>query len=121
MPRRHVITVAHPEQQRARRPVLVFVQLAARMHHERARSDRDRAFRRAHGPTALEAEINLGRMRMAVIGADLSRLPACDSDVTTPHLAEDLLHVLFWIELLLLRQLEHPHASVSTIAHDARR
>ena len=51
------------------------------MHHERAGRHRDGSLRRAHGAAAGVAEIDLGRVRMAVIGADLARLPARDRDV----------------------------------------
>ena len=101
---RHVPAVAHPEQQGALRPVDVFVQFARRMHHERARHDVDRPGRRAHLAATLEAEINLGGVRMTMIGADLARLPAGDRDVALADLAEDLLDVVGGIPLLLLEQ-----------------
>src|SRR5206468_12586844 len=102
MAARHVGTVAHAEEERAAGPVLVFVQLARRVHHKRARHDRDSLLRRAHPPAALEAEIDLGRVRMAVVGADLTRLPAGDRDVTLLDLAQDLLDVLLRIPRLFL-------------------
>src|ERR1700674_5076746 len=109
MAARHVHAVADAEQQHALRPVDVFVQLARRMHHERARHDVDRLLRRAHLAAALEAEINLGRVGMTVIGADLAGLPACHRDVALADLAEDLLHVMLGIPLLLLGQVEDMH------------
>src|SRR6266849_8676735 len=67
---RHVCAVAYAEEKRAGGSVGVFVQLARRMHHEGARHDVDRLTRRAHPAAALEAKVNLGRMRMAVVGTD---------------------------------------------------
>src|SRR5215471_2285437 len=76
--RRHIAAVADAEQERARGSVGVFVQFAGRMDHERAWHDIDATLRCAHRPPAADAEIDLGRMRMAMIRADLSRLPAGD-------------------------------------------
>src|SRR6185295_1359291 len=109
MAARHVPAVAHPEEQRALRSVDVFMEFAGRMNHEPARHDVDRLLRRAHLPAALETEINLGRVRMTMIGADLTRLPARDRDVALADLAEDLLNVAFGIPLLLREQIEDMH------------
>src|SRR5579862_978217 len=95
--RDHVGTVAHAEQQRALRAVLVFVHFAGRMHHEGAGHNRDGLFRRAHGAAAFEAEIDLGGVRVAVIGADLAGLPAGHRDVAVRDGAENLFDVLFRI------------------------
>src|SRR6478752_3922925 len=109
MAARHVPAVAHAEEQRALRSVDVFMEFAGRMNHEPARHDVDRLLRRAHLPAALETEINLGRIRMTMIGADLARLPAGDRDVALADLAEDLLDVTFGIPLLLREQIEDMH------------
>src|SRR5262245_11890879 len=109
MPARHIRAVAHPEQQRALRAVDVFVQLARRMHHECAGHDVDRLLGRAHPAAALEAEIDLGRIRMTMIGADLAGFPARDRDVALADLAEDLLDVAGRVPLLLLEQTEDVH------------
>src|SRR5262249_39473646 len=106
---RHVGAVAHAEEQGAVGPVDVFVQFARRGHHERARHDVDGLPGRAHLAAALETEIDLRRLRMAVIGADLSRLPAGDRGVAFLDLAEDLLDVLLGIPGLLLDQIEDLH------------
>jgi hypothetical protein len=52
-------------------------------------------------------------MRMAVIGTDLARLPARHGDVTLSDLAENLLHVMLGIPLLLFFQIEDVHALTS--------
>src|SRR4051812_13935359 len=113
MAARHVPAVAHSEEQRALRSVDVFVEFAGRMNHESARHDVDRLLWRAHLPATLETEVNLGRVRMTMIGADLPRLPACDRDVALADLAEHLLHVTFGIPLLLREQIENLHALTS--------
>src|SRR3954453_2010923 len=105
----HVPAVAHPEEQRALRSVDVFMEFAGRMNHEPARHDVNRLLRRAHLPAALETEINLGRVRMTTIGADLARLPARDRDVALADLAEDLLDWRLGIPLLLREQIEDMH------------
>src|SRR6516165_12831 len=109
MAARHVRPVTHPKQHRARGSVGVFVHLARRMHHECARHHIHRLRRRAHLAAALEAEIDLGRMRMAVIGTDLARLPARHGDIALPDPAQNLLHVARGAPLLLLAQIEHLH------------
>src|SRR5579863_6931596 len=90
-PAHHVAAVAHAEEERAPRPVPVFVQFARRMDDKAARPDLDRSFRRRHPPAALEAEIDFGRCRMAVIGAGLARLPAGDREIAPADPAEDAL------------------------------
>src|SRR5580704_9757937 len=107
--RDHVGTVAHAEQQRALRAVLVFVHFAGRMHHEGAGYHGDGLSRRAHGAAAFEAEIDLGGVRVAVIGADLAGLPAGHRDVAVRDGAEDFFDVLFRIELGLAGDAENVH------------
>src|SRR5688572_20750667 len=85
------------------------------MHHEGAGSDRDGFLGRAHGAAAGKAEINFGRVRVAMIGADLPRLPADDRDVTLGDLAEDLLDMAFGIPLLLALETEYMHAAASLV------
>src|SRR6185312_4041663 len=97
------------EEQRTLRPVDVFMEFAGRMNHEPARHDVDRFGWRAHLAATLEAEIDLGRPRMTMIGADLAGLPARDRDVALANLAEDLLDVAFGIPLLLREQIEDMH------------
>src|SRR5262245_23765544 len=113
MPCQHVGAVAHAEQQRAFQAVGIFVQFARRMHHERARLHLHAALGRVHRAAAAVAEIDLGRVRMAVIGTDLPGLPAGDRHVALAHLAEDLFHVLPGVELLLRFKAEHVHMLVS--------
>src|SRR5580704_3311009 len=115
MAARHVGPIAHAKEERAGGAVAVFMQLARWMHHERARRHVDRLARRAHLSAALEAEINLGGLRMAVIGTDLARLPARHGDVTLSDLAEDLLHVMLGVPLLLFFQIEGLHAFTSAV------
>src|SRR5258707_7150023 len=99
------------------------MQLAARMHHERAWHDVDRLGGRAHDAAAGEAEIDLGRERMAVIGADLPRLPARHGDVALADHAEDFLDMMLGIPLLLLVEIEHVHGLSSELPsrHPSRR
>src|SRR5262245_18022026 len=87
------------------------------MHHERARHDVDRLPGRAHLAAALEAEIDLGGVGMAVIGADLARLPAGDGDVALADLAENLLDVVLGIPGLLRKQTEGLHSVTSHSRH----
>ena len=105
----HVGAVADAEQQRALVSVFVFVHFAGRMDDEGARHDVDRFARRAHYAAALETEIDFGRVRVAVIGADLAGLPACHRDVAVPDLAEDFFDVFFRIELGLADHAEGMH------------
>src|SRR5437763_8045125 len=109
MAREHVVAVPHAEQQRALRTVGVFVHFAGRMDHERSGRDLDGALWRAHGPTAGKAEINLCRVRVAVIGADLPGFPTRHGDVPAADLAEDFFDMLARIELLLVLQAEDMH------------
>ena len=46
---------------------------------------------------------------MAMIGTDLSRLPAGDGDVAIGDFAEDFLDVMFWVPLLLAFKAEDVH------------
>src|ERR1700691_6116698 len=87
--RGHVPAIAHAEQQRARRAVLVFVHFARRMHDEGAGRYRDGLCRRAHGAAAFEAEIDFSGVRVAMVRADLAGLPARHGDVALLDRAED--------------------------------
>src|SRR5262249_4361180 len=93
------------------------MELARRVPHERARPDGDGLVRRAHRAATLKAEVNLGRLRMAVVGADLARLPAGNRDVAFLDLTEDLLNVLLRVPGLLLAQIEHLHGVTSVAAN----
>jgi hypothetical protein len=114
--RRHVVAVAHAEEQGALRTVGVFVQLAAGMDDERSRPDLDGLGRRPHRAAALDAEIDLGGVGMTVIGAGLSRLPARDRHISLRDLAEDLLDMLLGIEALLALEIEGVHGLISASA-----
>src|SRR5260221_7697603 len=74
----HVAAVAHAEQEGALGPGDPFVQLAGRMDDKRARGHRDRLARRLHRAATLEAEIDLGGVGMAVVGAGLPGFPTVD-------------------------------------------
>src|SRR5262249_49227823 len=56
-------------------------------------------------------EIDFRRVRMAVVRADLARLPAGDGHVAAGDLAEDFLHVALGIPLLLALETEDVHRS----------
>jgi len=57
------------------------------------RNDRERLRGRTHRAAAGEAEINFRRVRMAVIGAHLARLPARHGKIARADLTQDLLNV----------------------------
>ena len=65
--------------------------------------------RRAHRAAAGEAEVDFGRLGMAVVGADLAGLPARDGYVAVGNLAENLLDVVPGVPLLLAFQAEDMH------------
>jgi hypothetical protein len=79
------------------------------MHDEAAGHDRDGLARRAHRAAAGPAEIDFRRVRMAMVGADLTRLPAGDGHVTALNGAENLLDVMRGIPLLLAGEIEDVH------------
>ena len=64
---------------------------------------------RPHRAAAGEAEVDFGRLRMAVVGADLAGLPAGHGDVAIGNLAENLLDVVLGVPLLLAFQTEDMH------------
>src|SRR4051812_38356810 len=101
--------VAHPEQQRALRPGVPLVQFAGRMHDKRPRRDLDRLGRGLHCAAALETEIDFGRVRVAMIWADLPRLPARYGDIALGDPAEHAFDMLFRVEFLLGLQVEAVH------------
>jgi hypothetical protein len=76
------------------------------VNYERAGYDFDFAIRRAHDAPACVAKVDLGRMRMAVVGAYLAGLPARNCRIPTGETAEYLLDVLFAVEALLLIQVK---------------
>src|SRR3954469_1293499 len=84
----HLAAIAHPEQQGALGAGDPFVQFAGRMHDKGARLDCDGFLGRAHGAAALEAEIDLGGVRVTVIRAGLTWLPAGDRHVALGDPAE---------------------------------
>jgi hypothetical protein len=58
---------------------------------------------------ALEAEIDLGRIGMAVIGAGLAGLPASDRDIPFVDSAKHSFHVFLGVERLLGLEVENVH------------
>src|SRR3974390_1641291 len=108
--RTHVTAIAHAEEQAPHTPVLVFVHLAGRMHDETARHDRGRLRWRAPRAPARPAEVDLCRLGVAVVRADLARLPAGDGHVPAFDAAENLLDVVLRIPLLLAAKIENVHA-----------
>src|SRR5215210_519256 len=80
-PAGHVVAVPNPEQQGALRAVDILVQLAGRVDDERARRDWHAALGGVHFAAALKAEVDLGGVGVAVVGADLAGLPAGDGEV----------------------------------------
>src|SRR5262249_42087779 len=108
----HIAAVAYPEQQCALGPGDPFMQFAGRMHDKTARRHGHGLVGRAHRPAALEAEINLGRVRVTVTGARLAGLPTGDRYITLGDASEDALDMLFRIELLFALQVKTVHSSL---------
>src|SRR6476660_10546368 len=90
----HVASVAHAKQHRAGGAVLVFVHFTGRADDESTGRDRDGFGRRPHGAAAGKAEIDFGGLRVAMIGTDLSGLPAGNGDIAIGDFAKDLLDVM---------------------------
>src|SRR5262249_50707488 len=88
-----------------------FMQFAGRMHDKTARRHGHGLVGRAHRPAALEAEINLGRVRVTVIGARLAGLPTGDRYITLGDASADARDMLFRIELLFALQVKTVHRS----------
>src|ERR1051326_7838091 len=79
------------------------------MDDKRARHDLGSLARRLHRAAALEAEIDLGGIGVAVIWAGLPGLPAGDGDIALGDAPEDPLHLFFGVEFLLGLQVEDMH------------
>jgi len=109
----HVGAVADAEEEGALGSVDELVELAGRVNDKRSRRDVDRLLRRAHLPAAREAEIDLGRVRVAMVGADLARFPAGDRGVAVRDLAENLFNVALRVPLLLMLQTKNVHPQIS--------
>jgi hypothetical protein len=60
----------------------------------------------------LRSRNNFGRVRMAMIGADLAGLPAGDGDVAVFDAAEDFLDMFLGVEFDFIGQAENPHGSL---------
>src|SRR4249920_392895 len=69
----------------------------------------DGLLRRSHCAAAGEAEVDFGRLGVAVVGADLPGLPAGDGHVAVGDLAENFLDVMPGVPLLLAFQTEDMH------------
>src|SRR5262249_59925693 len=108
-PAGHPPAVAYAEQQGTLRAIDVFVHLATGVDDKRPGFDRNRLARGPHRSATLEAEIDLGRVGVAVIGACLARLPAGDRNIPFARRAEYLLHMLLGIERLLGFEVESVH------------
>src|SRR5207244_2223876 len=85
------------------------------MDAERARHHVDRLAGQAHLAATGETEIDFGRERMAVVGADLAGLPARHGVVAglaaaDVELGENFLDVLLGVPLLFLVDIEGVHA-----------
>ena len=75
-----------------------------------ARGDVDRPLRRAHHAATREAEIDLGRLRMAVVRTHLPGLPAGNRYIASTDFAQNLLDMTIGIPLLFLFKLEYEHS-----------
>src|SRR5262249_19142410 len=84
------------------------------MHHKRAGHDIDRLAVRAHFAATLEAKVDLGRMRMAVIRADLPGFPTRHRHVTFADLAEDLLDMTLRVPFFFPLEMKNIHRRPST-------
>src|SRR6185437_9461217 len=98
--RTHVGAVTHAEKQRACRPVLIFMYFAGWMHDKATRCHGDALRGGPHRPAAGKTEIDFGRMRVAMIGADLAGLPAGNGNVAIGDFPEDLFDVVLRVPLL---------------------
>ena len=94
------------------RPVGIFVHLTGRMDDEGAGHDRNVLRRRAHRAAAFETEIDLGGVRMAMIGADLTRLPAGDGHIAGFDPAENFFDMFLRIEFGLIHHTKNLHGSL---------
>src|SRR5262249_51069590 len=111
----HIAAVAHTEQQCALGPGDPFMQLAGRMHHKTAWRHGHCPVGRAHRAAALETEIDFGRVRVAMIGARLARLPARNRHIAFGDAPEDALDMLSRIEFFFVLQVETVHSSLRQV------
>ncbi|MFC1872937.1 hypothetical protein ACFLYV_04415 [Chloroflexota bacterium] len=79
------------------------------MHDERTRGDGNRFFRRLHAAMPLEAKIDLGSVRVGMIGTNLAWLPTRHSHVSLPGMGEDFFHMAVRSELLFFQQVKNMH------------
>jgi hypothetical protein len=79
------------------------------MHNERTWGDGNLSPRRQHAATSLKTEIDLGSVRVGMIGADLARLPTRHGHVSLPQLAKDFFHMVILSEFLFFQQVENMH------------
>src|SRR6266478_1916077 len=110
---RHLVAVTHPEEQGSPRAIDVFVQLAAGVDDKASGVERNRLGWGTHHAAALEAEVNLRRIGMTVIGTGLARFPAGDRHIAFAGRTEDPFHMFFCVEPLLGRQTESVHLVTS--------
>jgi hypothetical protein len=113
--RAHVASVAHAKQHRAGGAVLVFVHFTGRVDDESTGRDRDGFGRRPHGAAAGKAEIDFGGLRVAMIGTDLSGLPAGNGDIAIGDFAKDLLDVMPGVPLLFAFKAEDVHGRAAPV------
>jgi hypothetical protein len=83
------------------------------MDHESARRDGNSFLWRPHDAATRKAEIDLGSVRVAMIRADLARLPAGDGDVPIGDPAENLFDVVPGVPLLLALETKNVHGDIA--------
>src|ERR1051325_11701662 len=89
------------------------MQFAGWMHDKRPGYNGHGFIGRSHCAAALETEIDFRRVRMAMVGAGLTRLPASHRHIALGNPAEDALDMLLGVELLFAFQIEGMHGSSS--------
>jgi len=107
--REHVAAITDAEKERSSRSILVLVYFAGRMDHESTRRDGDSFFWRPHDAATRKAEIDFSGMGVAMIRADLARLPTGDGDVPIGDPAENLFDVMPRVPLLLTLEVKDMH------------
>src|SRR5437868_11389630 len=89
------------------------MQFAGRMHDKRSRHNSHGFVERAHRAATLETEIDFRRVRVAMVGAGLTRLPASNCHIALGDPAEYAFDMLLRVELLFCFQIEGMHGSSS--------
>src|SRR5690348_4749807 len=96
------------------------MQFAGWMHDKRPGYNGHGFIGRSHCAAALETEIDFRRVRMAMVGAGLTWLPASHRHIALGNPAEDALDMLLGVELLFAFEIEVLHRSSSVAPFTGR-